>query len=85
MPDGKIKRFLGGYFSVMVDSMRSAWYPCEGEGLGIRQVLGFWEPYIRESENLTTHFSDNQPCVDAWKRARKGAFSSNARIATFLS
>ena len=85
MPDGTIKRFLGGYFSVMVDSMRTAWYPCEGEGLGIRLVLAFWEHYIRENEHTTIHFSDNQPCVDAWKRSKRGAFSSNARIATFLS
>ena len=85
MPDGTVKRFLGGYFSVMVDTMRSLWWPCEGEGLGIRLVLAFWEHYIRENENTTVHFSDNQPCVDAWKRSKRGAFSSNAKIATFLS
>ncbi len=85
MPDGTVKRFLGGYFSVMVDMMRALWYPCEGEGLGIRLVLAFWEHYIRENENTTIHFSDNQPCVDAWKRSKRGAFSSNAKIATFLS
>ena len=67
-----------------IDSYKSLWYPCEGEGFATKTVLQHYKPYIRESNHTTVLFTDNQPVVDAWKVARKGAFSSNARLATFL-
>ena len=85
MEDGKVKRFLGGYFSVMVDSFKSQWWPCEGEALAARLVLEFFERYIREADTDSVHYTDNQPVVDAWKKARRGGFSTNARISTFLA
>ena len=85
MEDGSVRRFLGGYFSTMVDSFKSLWWPCEGEALSVRLVLQFFERYIRASNQSSVHFTDNQPVVDAWKKARRGGFSTNARISTFLS
>ena len=40
---------------------------------------------IRESNNQHYHFTDSLPCVHAAKKAKLGAFSSSARISTFLS
>ena len=85
MPDGSTKRYLGGHFSMMVDKNKIPLWACEGEGLAIKLVLQFYEPYLRENNNVSIHFTDSKPCVDAWNRARKGAFSTNARISTFLS
>ena len=85
MDDGSVKRFLGGYYSTMVDSFKSLWWPFEGEALATRLVLQFFEIYIRASNQDSVHFTDNQPVVDAWKKARRGGFSTNARISTFLT
>ena len=59
--------------------------PCEGEACGIRLVLKHFRHHIRESNNITTHYTDSQPCVLAWKRSQRGAFSTSARISTFLT
>ena len=85
MPDGSVKRFLGGFYSTMLDSFKSLWWPCEGEALGARLVLQFFERYIRASNHISVHFTDNMPVVDAWKKARRGGFSTNARVSTFLA
>ena len=84
MPNGEVRRFLGGYFSLIIAAFRALWWPCEGEGFAVKMVLEHFERYIRENFNITIHFTDNMPVIDAWKRARKGAFSSNARLCTFL-
>ena len=84
MEDGRVRRFLGGYFSVIIAAYRALWWPCEGEAFAVKSVLEHFERYLRENFHTTVHFTDNLPVVDAWKRARKGAFSSNARISTFL-
>ena len=81
---GVTKRHLAGHFSVMVDSYKANWWPCEGEALAARLVLEAFKHYILENNNTTVHFTDNRPVVDAWNMARKGGFSSNARVATFL-
>ena len=70
---------------MVVDAYKSAWWACEGEALASRLVLEFYSKYIRESHHPVTHFTDNQPVVDAWKRSRRGAFSTNARVSTFLT
>ena len=83
--NGKVKKLLGGHFSCRVSKHQGAWFPCEGEGLATRLVLEHFSDFIRESKNQTTHHTDNQPVVQAWKRSKTGAFSASARIAAFLS
>ena len=85
MEDGTVQRFLGGYYSMVVDAHKAMWWACEGEALAVRLVLEHFSRYIRESKSPTTHFTDNQPVVAAFNRAKRGAFSTNARVSTFLS
>ena len=82
--DGTISHLSGGYFSVMLDKSKSQWLPCEGEAIGIRLVLSHFKNYIRESDHTAVHYTDSQPCVLAWKRMQRGAFSSSSRINAFL-
>ena len=84
-PDGQIVQLNGGFFSVVLDKHKQNWLPCEGEACGIRLVLEHFKNQIKESEHTTTHFTDSQPCVLAWKRSKRGAFSSSSRIAAFLT
>ena len=83
--DGKEVKLNGGFFSARLNRYHSNWLPCEGEALGIKLVLEHFAPYIRESIHQSQHFTDSLPCVHAFKRARKGAFSTSVRIATFLT
>ena len=83
--DGSITELIGGFFSVILDRHKQNWLPCEGEAAGIRLVLEHFQSQIRESDNPTIHFTDSQPCVLAWKRSKRGAFSSSSRIAAFLT
>ena len=83
--DGKIEILNGGFYSSILSRHKKAWLPCEGEAAGIRFVLEHFQHQIRESHNVTIHHTDSQPCVMAWKRAQRGAFSSSARIAAFLT
>ena len=75
----------GGFYSARLNKFQSKWLPCEGEGLACKLVLEHFSHYIRENNNQVVHFTDSLPCVQAFKRARLGAFSSSARIATFLT
>ena len=83
-PEGIIT-LNGGYFSVRLSDLQSKWLPCEGEALGIKLVLEHFSPYLRENENVVTHYTDSLPCVQAFRRSRLGAFSNSARIATYLT
>ena len=83
--DGSIKTFNGGYFSAVLEDHKKNWWPCEGEAAGIRHILSHFEPFIRESDHTTIHHTDSQPCVQAWNRARRGAYSSSSRISAFLT
>ena len=85
MPDGTTKDLIGGFYSTVLDKHKQAWLPCEGEAAGIRLVLDHFRHQIRESDHTTTHYTDSQPCVLAWKRSRRGAFSTSARISAFLT
>ena len=85
MPDGTTKELIGGFYSVVLDKHKQAWLPCEGEACGIRLVLEHFSNQIRESNNVTVHYTDSQPCVLAWKRSRRGAFSASSRISAFLT
>ena len=82
---GETEIFNGGYYSSVLDKHRKNWLPCEGEAIGIKLVLEHFQSQIRESNNVTVHHTDSQPCVLAWKRSKRGAFSSSARISTFLT
>ena len=82
--DGKEVRLHGGYFSVVLDKYKSHWVPCEAEAAGVRLTLQHFEPYIRENENITVHYTDNMPTVQAWRRCMQGKFSASSRISTFL-
>ena len=76
---------LAGHYSATIDKNKTRWLPCEGEAAGIKMVLSHFSPWIIENNNITTHHTDNQPCVQAWNRLKKGAYSNSSRIASFLS
>ena len=82
---GKEVKLNGGFFSARLNKFQSRWLPCEGESLGIKLVLEHFSHFIRENKNQVLHFTDSLPCVQAFKRAKLGAFSTSARIATFLT
>ena len=82
---GEVKILNGGYYSSILNKHKKSWLPCEGEAAGIRFVLEHFQHQIRESNKVTVHHTDSQPCVMAWKRSKRGAFSSSARIAAFLT
>ena len=84
-PDGSTKMLVGGFFSVVLDKYKRQWLPCEGEACGIKLVLNHYAQYIRESNHVTVHFTDSLPCVLAYKRCMRGAFSSSARVSAFLT
>ena len=83
--NGQQVKLNGGYFSARLNKFQSNWLPCEGESLGIKLVLQHFSHFLRENKNVTLHFTDSLPCVQAFKRAKLGAFSVSARIATYLS
>ena len=85
LENGDTIELPGGFFNAILDSHKANWLPCEGEAAGIRLVLEHFKNHIRESNNPTVHFTDSQPCVLAWKRSQRGAFSTSARISTFLT
>ena len=82
---GTTQKLLGGHFSCRVSKHQQNWFPCEGEALGTKLVVEHFSPYLRENTNRVTHHTDNMPTVQAWKRSKKGAFSTSARISSFLS
>ena len=73
------------FFSARLNEFQTKWLPCEGESLACKLVLEHFKHYIRESKSIVHHFTDSLPCVQAFKRARLGHFSSSARISTFLT
>ena len=76
--------FVGGFFSTILSRHKKPWIPCEGESAAIRLVLEHFQHFIRESKNTTIHHTDSQPCVLAWKKGQRGAFSSSSRVSSFL-
>ena len=84
MVDGERKFLLAGHYSKIL-KYKGRWLPCEGEAAAIKLVLEHFSPWIRECENVTTHHTDNTPCVNAWKRMKRGAFSTSGRISAFLT
>ena len=82
--DGTVIELVGGFFSAVLAKHKRKWLPCEGEACAIRLVLEHFQHHIRENNHHTIHYTDSMPCVLAWKRSLRGAFSASARIATFL-
>ena len=83
--DGSQIQLIGGFFSAVLDKQKQHWIPCEGEACAIRLVLSHFQNQIRESDHVTIHYTDSQPCVMAWKRSKRGAFSTSSRICAFLT
>ena len=83
--DGTQRKLLGGNFSCKLNSHQKNWLPCEGESLGVRLIAKHFSPEIMENKHLTTIHTDNLPTVHAWKRMKMGAFSTSARVASFLT
>ena len=83
--NGSVTKLHGGDFSCRVNKHQKNWTPCEGEALAVKMVINHFGPYLRENNSKITHHTDNMPVVQAWKRSKKGAFSSSSRIASFLS
>ena len=69
-PDRKL---LGGHFSCKLNTHQKNWLSCECEAAGVKLVAKHFTPFIRESKNLTTIYTDNLPTVHAWKRMKTGA------------
>ena len=84
MEDGTIKKFHGGFFSSKVTEVQARWNPCESEALACKTVLEHFKPIIRENLNVVTHYCDNSPTVQAFRRAKSGKFSVSSRISSFL-
>lgn len=82
---GETKILLGGHFSATLDKHKKNWLACEGEAAGIRLTLTHFAPQIRSSLHDAVHHTDSKPCVQAWGRSKKGAYSASSRIATFLT
>ena len=83
--EGMTDKLLGGHFSCKLNNHQKNWLPCEGEALGVRLTAKHYSPVIMENENITTIHTDNMPTVHAWKRMKTGAFSTSARVASFLT
>ena len=83
--DGSTDILLGGYFSCKLSVYQKNWLPCEGEALGVKIICKHFAPFIRENKNTTTVYTDNLPTVHAWRRMKTGAFSTSARVASFLT
>ena len=83
--DGVTTWHLAGHYSATIDKSKTKWLPCEGEAAAIKMTLHHFTPWIIESKFFTEHHTDNQPCVQAWNRLKKGAYSNSSRISSFLS
>ena len=81
----KGKRLAASHFSFKLKDHHVKWLPCEAEALAINAAATHFAPFIRNSTHSTQILTDNQPCVQAWEKLRKGMFSASARVSTFLS
>ena len=83
--DGIGKPELAGFYSAKLKSNQSQWQPCEIEGLAIACSVNHWAPYIIQSEHKACILTDSRPCCQAHEKFCRGEFSTNPRVATFLS
>ena len=83
--DGSTSSLFGGYFSCKLNNFQQNWLPCEGEALGVKLTCKHFSVYVMENKNTSIVCTDNLPTVHAWRRMKTGAFSSSARVASFLT
>ena len=82
---GEEKKLFGGHFSAKVSEGKSRWLPCDGEALGVKQVLEHFQHHIRESRHECVHYTDSMPVVQAYRRLVTGRFSNSSKITAFLA
>jgi hypothetical protein len=79
------KLLLGGFFNAQLKKNQCLWLPCEVEALCIGASVNHFSPYLIQSKLNAQLFTDNKPCVQAYKKMCRGEFSVSARVTTFLS
>ena len=79
------KPYLGGLFNARKTTSQAGWIICELEALSIAAAVKFFSPYIIQSENRTEVLTDSRPCIQAYDKLQRGAFSTSSRVTTFLS
>ena len=79
------KPLLAGLFNARKTSSQAGWLACELEALGIAAGVKHFSPYIVQSSKVTDVLTDSKPCVQAYNKLCKGAFSASSRVTTFLS
>ena len=79
------KPYLAGLFNARKTSSQAGWLACELEALGIASSVKHFSPYIIQSEHVTEVLTDSRPCVQAYEKLQRGAFSASSRVTTFLS
>ena len=79
------KPHLAGLFNARKTSSQAGWLACELEALGIAAGVKHFSPYIVQSCHVTEVLTDSKPCVQAYNKLCKGAFSASSRVTTFLS
>ena len=83
--NGTTVNLHGGEFSCRLKGAQSRWTPCEKECLAIKLLVQHFQPYIRESSNITTIYTDNIVAVHAWEAIKLGKISTSSRVASFIS
>ena len=76
---------LAGFFSAKLRKHQVTWLPCELEALAIGTAIRHFAPYIIQSPHTTKVLTDSRPCVQAYKKLKRGEFSASSRVTTFLS
>ena len=79
------KPHLAGTFNARKTSSQAGWLACELEALGIAAAVKHFSAYILQSIHTTQVMSDSKPCVQAYEKLQRGAFSASARVTTFLA
>ena len=79
------KPMIAGYFSSCFKQHQKGWMPCEAESLAINCAVSHFSAYIIDSDLQTVVLTDSLPCVMAYKKLKRGLFSTSARVSTFLS
>ena len=76
---------LAGFFSAKLRKHQVTWLPCEIEALAIGAAIRHFAPFIIQSSHTTEVLTDNRPCVQAYKKLKRGEFSASSRVTSFLS
>ena len=79
------KAHLAGLFNARKTTSQQGWLPCEMEALSIAASVKHFSPYIVQSLHTTHVLTDSRPCVQAYGKMLRGAFSTSSRVNTFLA